>query len=79
MPVPCYDADIEFLVPAEKEGVDGVCEVDQCLVPDMLHVLESGVFVEPLPNQIAIVYEYQKVQVNLFKQVIARKTQDFFF
>ena len=76
--VPCCETDIEFLVPAEKEAVDGVCEVDQCLVADMLHVLESGVFVEPLPDQIAIVYEYQQVQVTSFKQVIAGKTRDFF-
>ena len=44
--VPCCELDIEFLVPAEEEAVDGVCEVDQCLVPKFLHVLESGVFVD---------------------------------
>ena len=77
--VPCCGTDIVFLVPAEKEAVDGVCEVDQCLVSDMLHVLEFGFFFEPLPDQIAIVYEYQQVQVNSFKQVIARKTRVFFF
>ena len=55
MAVPCCDTDIESLVPAEEEAVDDVCEVEQSLLPEMLHVLESGVFVEPLPDQIAIV------------------------
>ena len=29
--------------------------------PDGLHLLDCNVFVEPLPDQIALVYEYQEV------------------
>ena len=75
--VPCLDTDMDFLIPAEEGAVEDVCEVKQFLVPEILDELESGVFVEPLPDQIAIVYEYQQVQVCSFKQVIIEKTRDF--
>ena len=65
--VPCHDTDMDFLIPAEEGAVDDVWEVEQFLVPEILDALESGVFVEPLPDQIAIVYEYQQVQVCSFK------------
>ena len=57
--------------PTEEEAVDGVCDVEQSEVPEMLPVLESGIFVEPLPDQIAVVYEYQQVQVYSYKEVMA--------
>ena len=43
----------------------------------MLPVLKSGVFVEPLPDQIAVVYEYQQVQVYSYKAVMAGNARDF--
>ena len=58
--VPCCETDIGFLSPTEEEAVDGVCDVEQSEVPEMLPVLESGILVEPLPDQIAVVYEYQQ-------------------
>ena len=64
---------------SEKASVAGVCEMEQSDVPEMLPVLESGVFVEPLPDQIAVVYEYGEVQVHTYKEVIAGKTREFFF
>ena len=48
MVLPCT----QVLSPAEEEVVDGVCEVEQSEVPEMLALLGSGVFVEPLPDQI---------------------------
>ena len=67
------------VAPCSESAVDDVCEVEQSLLAEMLDVLESGVFVEPLPDQIAVVYEYQQVQVSSFKHVIEGKTRDFFF
>lgn len=34
----------------------------------MLSVWQSGIFVEPLPDQIAVVYEYQQFQVYFYKE-----------
>ena len=74
---PCYGGDTGSLAVAAEQAYVGVCDPVLADVAESLPVLECGVFVEPLPDQIALVYEYGEVQAFSWKDVVAGEAREF--
>ena len=74
---PCCEIDAGCVSSFAEQTYVEVCDPVLADVAESLPVLECGVFVEPLPDQIAPVYEYGEVQAFSWKDVVAGEAREF--